>query len=179
MDTLATLLLGHLIGDFPLQTDWVYKFKTRCSAGVAFHAAIHVVVTALLIQDPLRHWPLLCTLGLIHFATDWIKVRFPTRPQTPGFLIDQAVHLGAILLIARMAPNLTAVLPPSLLYPSVLIALLPALMVLLWIVACDKCQEAGNAGNLENWARHQMLSLSQRAGVVLLAGLTIERLIAL
>ena len=52
MQLFATLLLGHLIADFPLQTDWVVQFKKRHITGLALHASIHVGVTALLIRDP-------------------------------------------------------------------------------------------------------------------------------
>ena len=58
MDLLATLLLGHLSADFPLQTNWVYRLKNRRWAGVLLHTAIHCVVTAVLLSDSLTHWPM-------------------------------------------------------------------------------------------------------------------------
>jgi hypothetical protein len=38
---MAALVLAYLIADFPLQANWIYRFKVRCAAGLALHAAIH------------------------------------------------------------------------------------------------------------------------------------------
>lgn len=176
MNLISTLLLGHLIADFPLQTNWVYKWKSRSSAGVAFHVAIHLGVTALLIRDPLRHWPLLAVLGLAHFVTDWLKLRLPSSVQTPGFLLDQAAHVAAILLLAGSATEVNVVLPPVLLYPALLYATVPAAMTLTWVFANDVGQEIENAGDWIQVARRQMLSLAQLAGFPLLMAVTIARI---
>ncbi|MBI3761593.1 MAG: DUF3307 domain-containing protein [Chloroflexi bacterium] len=179
MNLVATLLLGHLIGDFPLQTNWVYQFKCRSSAGVALHVGIHLSVTALLIHDPLHHWPVLAALGLAHFVTDWLKLRFPTAVQTPGFVLDQAAHLAAILLIAPIASEVAVVLPPALLYPALLYATVPAAMTLLWVFANDLGQRIEGADDWIQLARRQMLSLAQLAGFPLLMAVTIARLKAI
>ena len=75
MHLFAILLLGHLIADFPLQMDWIFQLKHRHWAGILLHSVIHSVLTAILIEAPLTHWPMLVSLGLIHFAIDWLKLR--------------------------------------------------------------------------------------------------------
>ena len=47
MNLLAALLLGHLIGDFPLQTNQIYRLKSKSWLGIVLHAVVHVVITAL------------------------------------------------------------------------------------------------------------------------------------
>lgn len=176
MQLFATLLLGHLIADFPLQTDWVVQFKKRHITGLALHAGIHVGVTALLIQDPFYRWPILVILGLSHFATDWLKLRFTTYSQAPGFLIDQAAHLGVILLIAKRTPELAVVLPSWVLYPAVLVGMAPAIAMFLLILANDLGQGMGNGSSRIQQVRRRTRRLYHLAGLLVLMIVTIGRL---
>ncbi|MCI0398497.1 MAG: DUF3307 domain-containing protein, partial [Chloroflexi bacterium] len=73
MDTLATLLLAHLIADFPLQTNRIYALKIRSNAGIALHVGIHLAVTILLLKNALADWLLLLILAVSHFTLDWLK----------------------------------------------------------------------------------------------------------
>ncbi|MCB0186690.1 MAG: DUF3307 domain-containing protein, partial [Caldilineaceae bacterium] len=86
MNLAAALLLGHLLADFPLQTTWIYQYKTKSWKGILIHTAIHVLVTACLVKPLLQALPLLILLGILHFLTDYTKVRIPARQQSPGFL---------------------------------------------------------------------------------------------
>jgi len=79
MTLFTTLMLGHLLGDFLLQTNWVFNFKTRSWVGIAIHTLIHLVATALLLHNWDELWSLFITLGILHFATDWVKIRYPSR----------------------------------------------------------------------------------------------------
>jgi len=176
MQLFATLLLGHLIADFPLQTDWVVQLKKRHFTGLALHAGIHVGVTALLIRDPFYHWPILVILGLAHFATDWLKLRFTTHSQAPGFLIDQAAHLGVILLIAKRTPELAVVLPSWVLYPAVLVGMAPAIAMFLLILANDLGQGMGNGSGRIQQVRRRTRRLYHLAGLLVLTIVTIGRL---
>lgn len=184
MNLFATLLLGHLIADFPLQTQWVYQFKTRSAAGVALHTAIHVVVAAALIRNPLDHWPLLACLGAAHYLTDWLKLRLSTTTQTVGFLLDQAAHLAAMAILAGWAGVATkggletTLLPPELLYPAIVYALAPAAMTFLWVMANDRAGNAARAPSGSAWAGLQVLTLSKLAGVPLVMAITVERLLS-
>ena len=75
MDLLSALLLGHLIADFPLQANCIFRLKNQHWLGVLLHAAVHCVITAVLLQQPLAYWPLLASLCLVHFTIDWFKLR--------------------------------------------------------------------------------------------------------
>ena len=71
MNLFLILLLGHLLGDFLLQTNWIYRFKTQSWVGIALHTGIHIVVTLLLVKNWVEAWPLILLLGVIHFCIDW------------------------------------------------------------------------------------------------------------
>ena len=178
MNAFFTLLIGHLIADFPLQPDWVYHWKTRHWTGIAFHVSIHVAVTSLLVRDPFSHWPILLSLGLAHFAIDWTKLRFDARLQTPGFLLDQLAHFTTLGLLAALAPGLPVILPATALYPFLLYAALPALLMFVWILALDAGRNTEHPSSLVHWARRRLLRLSQLAGIPLLVGVMLERILA-
>lgn len=117
MATFLALLLAHLLADFPLQTNRIFRLKIAGNLGLALHVLIHIVMAAVLIQQPGQHLDLLLILGLAHFVTDWIKVRFSSNPQWPGFVLDQLAHVAAILLLSIVWPGVTAVLPCGLCCP--------------------------------------------------------------
>ncbi|MBV7338501.1 DUF3307 domain-containing protein [Chloroflexi bacterium TSY] len=79
IEIFATLLLAHLLADFPLQTNAVARLKMKGGWGLAPHILIHVAVLALLLQDPIRQGTLLLVLGCTHWLIDWIKVSYTIR----------------------------------------------------------------------------------------------------
>jgi hypothetical protein len=168
MTTVITLLLGHLLGDFPLQTNKVFKLKTQGNLGLSLHVAIHMAVTALLIHEPWQYWPLLLLLGVAHFTTDWIKLHFPGKNQAAGFVLDQLVHYITILLIGFWVPDLPAVLPTWIMIPAIVLGFIPAVMTFFWVWA-NQVQQA----KLENepicitWASASLLTMSQRIGQII------------
>jgi uncharacterized integral membrane protein len=89
MNLLAALLLGHLIGDFPLQTNQIYRLKNKSWLGIVLHAVVHVVITALLICQPLSVWPLFVYLGVLHFLIDLLKLRLPINPFAKSGIEDK------------------------------------------------------------------------------------------
>ena len=103
---IITLLLAHLIADYPLQTDWLVKAK-RTWPGLSLHASVHLV-TVLVVCLPYTSmlWPYLLTLGVVHFGIDAFKnllaVRRPQWIAGP-YLFDQLLHLISIWLIAAWA----------------------------------------------------------------------------
>jgi len=141
MTTFLALLLAHLLADFPLQTNRIFRLKIAGNLGLVLHVLIHIVMVALLIQQPGQYLSLLIVLGLAHFATDWIKVRFPGNPQWPGFVLDQLAHLVTIVLLSLLWPGVTAVLPLWIMLPLILLVLLPAILMLLWVWANDVQQQ--------------------------------------
>ena len=142
MDLLATLILAHLIADFPLQTNAVFRLKNRHWVGVLLHAAIHVMVTGLLLQNPLGHWPMLVSLGGIHFITDWLKLRMKFKRRSLGFVLDQAAHGLALYLLATWPVETTGILPAVYLHPAVAYALIPALLMFASILTEDLRESA-------------------------------------
>ena len=168
MNLAAALLLGHLIADFPLQTAWIYEYKTKSWLGILIHSAIHVLVTACLIRPFYAIIPLLIWLGLLHFLTDFSKVRLPAKRQTPGFLLDQIVHIGVLLLLTKIwQGGVAATLPLSVLLPLIIYNLLLGTMVFLWVLACDLTQGGWNDHAVVQWSRTNLLKLSQYAGLAL------------
>lgn len=103
MSILFRFLLGHLVGDFVLQTIELVRLKAHSWKGLALHAAVVTGCTALLLWEKLPAWGLwLIPLFVTHFLLDWGKValarRWPQR-KLSTFFLDQAVHLGVIVLL--------------------------------------------------------------------------------
>jgi hypothetical protein len=104
LETLLALLAAHLVADFVLQTDWVISKKRRWW-GMALHIGGVAAMTFLAIGrlDPV-------VLALIvgsHLVMDLVKT-FLMKDEIWPFLIDQAVHLVAIVLVAVLFPETVA-----------------------------------------------------------------------
>ena len=166
---LAYLVLAHLVADFPLQTNWVYRLKVRSTAGLALHAATHVVFTALIISDPLNDWLMLALIGLVHFTIDRQKLHW-RGSALGGFLLDQAIHITSLVLIATIFP-VQSTIPVEWLGPALAYATLPALLMALWVSAVDR--RPGN--RLNWWVRRHLSDVSQIVGLPLAAILLIAR----
>lgn len=168
MNLIAALLLSHLIGDFPLQTNQIYRLKNKSWLGIVLHAVVHVVVTAMLIRQPLSVWSMLLWLGILHFLIDLTKLRLPIKQQWLGFLLDQAAHLITLWLLTQFWPDVVALLPMSVMLPMIGYGLFLATVVFLWVVANElSTSEWGNQPYVQ-WGRAHLLRLSQYAGVPLL-----------
>ena len=171
MTAFATLYLSHLIADFPLQTNRIYRLKTESNQGILLHVAIHLLVASILVKDSLASWPVLLVLGVAHFLIDWTKLRYPGRRQTPGFLLDQFAHFLTVALLALWRPELTAVIPLWLTFWAILLILLPATLVFLWVWATDLRVDLPENHTVK-WACRSLLPISQRLGSVLVLVLT-------
>lgn len=168
MNLAAALLLGHLIADFPLQTAWIYQYKTKSWVGVLLHSAIHVFVTACLVRPFHAVIPLLVLLGVLHFLTDFTKVRLPAKRQSPGFVIDQLVHLVVLFFLAQIWQNtLYSTLPATVLTPLLIYVTLLGIMIFLWVLACDLANSDWGHYSVVQWARSNLLRLSSYAGLPL------------
>jgi hypothetical protein len=107
MHLLLCLLLGHFLGDFPLQTNHVFAAKIRGWPGVALHAGLVGGITMLLI------WPYglaviagVAVVTVLHGAIDQAKIVITRKkPGFPisAFLLDQGIHLGLLVLLAYWA----------------------------------------------------------------------------
>jgi len=97
------LVLAHLLGDYPLQTNWVYRQKLGGLLGVSWHTAILALCYAAVALPYLANWQilvLLMTLSLIHGIQDHLKVVLVDKrkrlARIPGLLLDQLIHLLAL-----------------------------------------------------------------------------------
>ncbi len=127
-NALATLLIGHLIADFPLQTNKIYAWKKAGWPGLALHAFIHMGVTAALLIHPWQYGGVLLTLGVLHMLTDWGKLHIKSRWETVGFLVDQAVHIGVLYFLSGLVRPGDVIFPPPVLFAILAYTTLPALL---------------------------------------------------
>lgn len=172
MTIFATLLLAHLLSDFPLQTNRIFHMKLQGHKGLALHTAIHVLVTALLIRSFWQFWPVLLLLGMLHYLTDWAKLRYTHESLAPGFIIDQGIHLITLAFIASLMASITPVFPLWFLLPANLLASVPALLTFGYVLATDKCRAQAQHNSTSynshtiRWACNRLLPISQKTGWV-------------
>ena len=115
------IILAHILGDFPLQTDTIYHLKVRSRLGGLAHGAVFIILNLLLGWPYLGNKLILAYLigiGLIHAVIDRMKISFKGR-YTQGetiitFLSDQFVHIA---LIALVIPMTTRLAPLTILSP--------------------------------------------------------------
>lgn len=177
MTLFFTLLLAHLIADFPLQTNRIFAMKLKSSKGIAIHVLIHLFVTAVLIRDPLSHLPLLLVLGTTHFFIDWFKLRQTTVRQVPGFLVDQALHLGVLIILTIIFPTVQPVLSGAWLYVALFYAFIPPIIMVIWLLAIDFGRVTEKSDRCIVWAQRNLLPLSQGSGLPLLIGVSLGLLV--
>lgn len=106
MSPLFSLILGHLIGDFVLQTIDLVRFKGHSWKGLLLHSGIVVISSGICLWSNFpTWWPWLIPLFFLHVGTDWAKVnlsRHVTGWKTRFFFLDQAAHFAAIFLIVLL-----------------------------------------------------------------------------
>ncbi len=174
MNLLITLLLAHLFADFPLQTNRLAKLKRTSLRGVFIHVLIYMAVTALLLHQPFRYWPLVIGLGAIHFLIDALKRVCNKVDEIRCFIIDQCLHfasvLGATYLVYQYwSPIPTGILPTGLLIGSFLCAFTLAAMVFFWIWTNGLNEDQIRHYLLLQWVKHRALAFEQRVGLLLFA----------
>lgn len=98
------LVLAHLIADFPLQTDEIYRLKVKGQFGQFLHAFVIVAVSALFVAPFLTipsMWAVLAFIGVCHYIIDNTKLIWNDRIKDKwlfwGFLLDQALHIATAL----------------------------------------------------------------------------------
>ena len=111
-DYMVILLLGHVIGDFYLQTDLLSRRKERNLSWVLIHCALYAFGMFLACIPALSITMLVAFLAasLFHMAVDTVKFALvrtfiPKRGLTPDirriiFICDQLVHLITIAIVA-------------------------------------------------------------------------------
>lgn len=113
MNDLAAALVGHLVGDYLLQDDWMAKEKRTRSAVCALHAGLWTV--AVCVFTGWFAWPAVLFLFLTHFLQDrtgfarwWMTAcvnqwDFAFGPLGPWSIIvvDNTWHAVALWITAR------------------------------------------------------------------------------
>lgn len=174
MHLLITLLLAHLFADFPLQTNRLAKLKRTSLKGVFIHVLIYMAVTALLLHQPFRYWPLVVGLGAIHFGIDALKTFCSGIGEIRCFVVDQCLHFASVLSATYLAyqywaPIPVGILPDALLYGSFICAFTLAAIVFFWIWANGLNEEQVRRYLLLHWVKHRALVFEQRVGLLLFA----------
>lgn len=108
MQVFLALLIAHLVGDFVVQRGAVIDGK-RAGRGTAFaehgawHLACLVVAWWLFAPAGIDGFKIAGAFVIIvvsHLLADWVKYRAPSGHAIAAFLLDQAFHLGVLLLAA-------------------------------------------------------------------------------
>ena len=101
-ETLAALLLAHILADFVFQPDWMVARKRETKV-LAAHGAI-VLIAAVAVTGSLD--PGLLWIVALHVAIDAWKAT--VKPGLRPFLLDQAAHLLALAALAEARPDIWA-----------------------------------------------------------------------
>lgn len=106
-------IVGHLVGDYLMQNDWMALGKKKSSLICAVHCALWTLAVCVcgFIESPL----LIAVLFLTHFAQDrtgivlrWMKLigqeKFATGPLSPWSIIvvDNVWHIATIYFLWRI-----------------------------------------------------------------------------
>jgi hypothetical protein len=99
-----SLILGHLLADYPLQSKWMVSNKMNYRVLIV-HVVIHFLVSFVLVSIVnFRAWPLVLVLALIHFVIDsgknFVNKIKPEWILAP-YVIDQILHFLSIYGIAN------------------------------------------------------------------------------
>jgi hypothetical protein len=111
MDILFFLILGHLAGDYALQTDRMAAEKGKSIAALSLHVAVYVITLwfFFLFYSLIYHPGLylqgatflfLAALYIQHWGQDFLKSRYRNGSKQLYYL-DQVLHL-AVLYIYRI-----------------------------------------------------------------------------
>ena len=107
-----TLLLAHLLADYPLQTDRLVVAKKHLP-GLIIHVSIHWAVMMLLFLPVIGFaWPYILIIAISHFIIDAFKNFLGRqRPQwvIGPYILDQTLHMSSLLLISAWMAQSTAI----------------------------------------------------------------------
>ena len=102
MITIVKLILAHILGDFLLQPNSWVKAKEE-KKGFAWQLYVHVLIhglLSLLLLFDITDWKLEVTIMFSHLIIDYVKLKFQTKnSKITWFIIDQIMHLAAILIL--------------------------------------------------------------------------------
>lgn len=119
MFLLLRLYLGHLVADFPLQTDEIYRLKVKTWQGTFLHAAIVSLAMAGMAfpyWENIWIWLFVILIGITHVLEDRFKVKLESRVPDRFLLfsLDQGIHLALLILLYFLIPPLRQLPRPNL-----------------------------------------------------------------
>ena len=116
MNTITWLLIGHLVGDFVLQNDWMAKGKKNgffTLPGIVHYATYSIVLLFFLFLDGWHGSSILpyALSAILIFITHWLLdgtdfigwwMRFYHQTDMPlvRLMVDQTFHILVLVLIA-------------------------------------------------------------------------------
>jgi len=99
------LLLAHIIADFPMQTNQIFKVKTNTEWGVLIHTLI-VLIFSIFFAFPYLEDPkviiILLVIFLSHTVIDKLKMKYSKKTKNQSIrilLLDQALHVAIIAIL--------------------------------------------------------------------------------
>ncbi len=105
------LYLSHLIADFPLQTDAVFKIKVTRPWGVILHGSIAGILGIVFGLPFVFKYPILLlwliALWIFHILLDKVKLVITPKVKPLGFVfffLDQVFHFLSIYFVATRIP---------------------------------------------------------------------------
>ena len=112
---LLYLIIGHLVGDFLLQTSKLVAYKKSCTFGIILHCLVIWASQFLLLLPytaSIKIWLVVSLVAILHFIIDYSKIKIKKPPQFPiiPFSIDQLLHFIVLLLAYGIIKNESAVL---------------------------------------------------------------------
>ncbi len=141
MEIFWRLVLGHLIGDFTLQTNYIAAWKRESVMGLLVHCLIHPFIYCILLWNylgqvwlqvgpiPLHGWTCITIVFVGHFVEDLWRIWSVTKKGEPDnmffYIFDQVVHYMIIFSVSPVVdghqgkfgmisyPALSGILPGS------------------------------------------------------------------
>ncbi len=104
IETFIALLLGHVLGDFVVQTRAMVENKTR--ARMFLLHGVMVLIMTMAATGQIARWELLA-LAAAHMAIDAVKTYLAPH-NIAAFLADQGAHLITLIATATLVPDLWA-----------------------------------------------------------------------
>ena len=191
-ETVAALLLAHVLADFVFQTRWMVRRKRNVFV-MLLHAALVLGLTTATTGGV---WAVAILATLAHLLIDILKTYAPARARETltAFLLDQAAHLAALGWIAwnwprtmqagALAPWAEALTAPYLLTSGAVLTILAGGPVVGLLTARFVAQaapegmpEAGRMiGMLERTMIFLLIAIDQPAGIgFLIAAKSVQR----
>lgn len=98
MEKILWLLAGHLLGDFPFQSDWMRQNKGVSWEINTYHALVYTATMMVVAQIGGIYLPAsaLVLFFISHFLIDPLKARWKV---VKNIWTDQLIHFAVILLV--------------------------------------------------------------------------------